>query len=90
MSVIYPSLENILDTDTIVDCLTDNARAVFGLESPSIDINQPAAISLFSTSGKRIFTEKNILSSSKNAIFENKEVHGKVYGIYANNQLILN
>lgn len=87
---LYPSLENVLDTETIVDCITDKARAVFGLASSSIDTNQPVAISLFSTSGKSIFTEKNILSSSRNAIFENKEVLGNVYGIYANNQLILN
>ena len=87
---LYPSLENVLDTETIVDCITDKARAVFGLESSSIDTNQPVAISLFSTKGKSKFTEKDILSSSKNAIFENKEVLGNVYGIYANNQLILN
>tara|TARA_B100000767_G_C19729299_1_gene520879 strand:- start:342 stop:1598 length:1257 start_codon:yes stop_codon:yes gene_type:complete len=86
---MYQSLENVLDTETIIECLTDKGRNVFGLESPSINTNQPVAISLFSSEGKSKFTEKDILSTSKNAIFENKEVQGKVYGIFANNQLIL-
>ncbi|MGB2128958.1 MAG: dihydroorotase [Flavicella sp.] len=86
---LYQSLENVLDTETIVDCLTDKARSVFGLESSTVNKGKTAAITLFSNDGKSVFTEKNILSTSRNSIFENKEVQGKVYGIFANNQLIL-
>jgi dihydroorotase len=36
------------------------------------------------------FTKEHILSTSKNSAFLNKKLKGKAYGIYANNQLILN
>ena len=39
--------------------------------------------------GKVVFTAKNILSASKNSPFIDKNLEGKVYGIFANNQLIL-
>lgn len=49
---------------------------------------QQANITLFNPDYEYTFTETNILSSSKNAIFLNKNLNGKVYGIISNNKMV--
>jgi dihydroorotase len=48
-----------------------------------------ANITLFDPMKEWIFTEKEIISTSKNAALLNCKLKGKAYGIYANKQLIL-
>ena len=83
-------LNLVLDLETIVACLTTNPKTRFGIEQTSIKENQKANLSLFSPDGMATFTTKDILSTSKNSIFLDKELKGKVYGIFNNNQLVLN
>jgi dihydroorotase len=87
---LFGSLSNIFDIETIVELLTTKPRRVFGLKSNCINEGNEAAISLFSTTESRVFSEKEILSTSKNSLFLGKEIKGKVYGIYANHKLVLN
>ena len=82
--------EATFDIQTIVELLTTKPRRVFGLKSNCIKEGNEAAISLFSTTESRVFSEKEILSTSKNSLFLGKEIKGKVYGIYANQKLVLN
>ncbi len=86
----FGALNTVLDIETIVKCLSNNPRERFGIEKTSIQENQKADLSIFSPDGAYTFSEKNIISTSKNSIFLNKELKGKVYGIYNKNQLILN
>lgn len=86
---LFGSLQTVLDTETIVECLTSKPKAVFKLEQKSIEEGNPASITLFTTIASEKFSEKNILSTSKNSVFLNKEIKGKVYGVFSNNQLIL-
>ncbi|MCT4698187.1 dihydroorotase [Tenacibaculum haliotis] len=83
-------LNSILDIETITNCLSTNPKERFELEKASIKENEKANLSIFNPDGSYTFSKKHILSTSKNSIFLNKELKGKVYGIYNNNQLVLN
>jgi len=86
---LFGSLQTVLDTETIIECITSKPKAVFGLEQVTIEEGNTASISLFTTIKKEKFSAKNILSTSKNSIFIDKEIKGKAYGVFSNNQLIL-
>jgi len=86
---LFGSLQTVLDTETIIESITSKPKAIFGLKQSSIEEGNAASISLFTTTNKETFSEKNILSTSKNSIFLNKEIKGKAYGVFSNNQLIL-
>lgn len=87
---LFGSLQTVLDTETIVEALTTKPKTVFGLDQTTISEGKTASISLFTDANDSVFESKNILSTSKNSIFLNKEMKGKAYGIFANNELILN
>lgn len=87
---IFASLQTVLDTETIIEALTINPKTIFGLQQTSIEEGNAASISLFTDSNTTVFEEKDILSTSKNSIFLHKEIKGKAYGVFSNNQLILN
>jgi dihydroorotase len=70
--------------------LSENPKKRFGIKNNSIQKDELANLTLYTPSFKYIFEKENIISTSKNSIFINKELNGKVYGIYNNNQLILN
>lgn len=90
LETAFGVLNSVLDLGTIITCLSENPRKRFGLQKISIKENEFANLSFFNPEGTSIFTEKDILSTSKNSIFLEKELKGKVYGIYNNKQLILN
>jgi len=60
------------------------------LEKHSINIGNKLDITLFNPDIKYTFSLNDVVSKSKNAIFENQALKGKVYGIISNNQLFLN
>ena len=86
----FGALNTVLDIETLVKVLTDSPKKRFGIKIDTIDVNQKAELTLFTTEGSYTFTESDILSSSKNSIFLGTELKGKAYGIFNNNQLILN
>lgn len=73
-------LNNILDLEKSVEVLT-KGKTRFKQADNSIDINQPAILSLFNPDINWRFTERDILSKSKNAIFLGETHKGKAYGI---------
>lgn len=85
----FGTLNTILDLDDFIPCLTANPKKRFGISNSSIRIGETADISLFNPATKSVFSEENILSTSKNSAFLGKKIQGEVYGIFANNQLIL-
>ncbi|TXD85021.1 dihydroorotase [Subsaximicrobium wynnwilliamsii] len=82
----FAALNSILTTKKTVEVLT-KGKSRFGIEEQPIAVGNRADLSLFNPKGNFVFASNHILSRSKNAIFEGKELKGSVYGIFANNQL---
>jgi dihydroorotase len=85
----FGALLTVLPLETVIEKLTA-ARAIFGIENPTISEGANANLSLFNPEGKSTFTAESIFSKSKNSAFIGAEMKGKVYGIMNQNQLILN
>ena len=85
----FGALTNVLPLETIIEKLT-SARFRFTNSDISISEGQEANISLFTPETEYTFTKENILSTSKNAAFLDKNMKGKAYGVYANSQLVIN
>lgn len=87
---LFGILNKTIDLEQLIKCLTNNPRKRFGLNTSTIKEGETANITLFNPDIKSTFTKENIISTSKNSAFLNKEMNGKVYGVLAKNQLILN
>ncbi|WP_298552082.1 dihydroorotase [uncultured Algibacter sp.] len=85
----FGALQSIFTTKKTIDILT-KGKTRFGIEATPIAIGNMANIALFNPDTKYTFSKKDIVSRSKNAIFENESLKGKAYGIIANNQAVLN
>lgn len=86
---LFASTNTILDLETLIASITYKPRAIFGLNNTYIKENSKADLTLFNPNKEFIFSNEHILSTSKNSPFINKECNGQVYGIYANQKLIL-
>ncbi|WP_346883148.1 dihydroorotase [uncultured Algibacter sp.] len=84
----FGALQSIFTIKKTIEILT-RGKSRFGLEAPSIALGNKANLSLFNPDIKYVFSKNDIVSKSKNAIFENESLKGKVYGIVANNQTVL-
>lgn len=83
----FGALNSIFGAEATVDILT-RGREYYALEKPEIKEGAMASISLFDPDETYIFAQEHINSTSKNSIFLNSELKGKVYGIINNGQLI--
>jgi dihydroorotase len=86
----FGAVNSVLDLEDFISCFTTKPKEIFGVKNHSIQEGNIADISLFNPQLATIFAKENILSTSKNSAFINKKLKGKVYGIFANNQLIIN
>ncbi|MGG5486123.1 dihydroorotase [Gaetbulibacter sp. PBL-D1] len=84
----FGALQTIFTLKKTIDLLT-KGKECFDLQSSPIQQGEKANITLFNPNQSYTFTKDNIVSSSKNSCFENHDLKGIVYGIYANNQLVL-
>ena len=85
---LFGALNKVVDLETLISCLTTKPRERFKVPTYSISEGQQANITLFNPDFEYTFSEQNILSTSKNAIFLHKSLNGKVYGIISNNKMI--
>lgn len=85
----FKALLTVVSEKRAITLLTAG-RLRFTASSNPINVDSVANLTLFTTKGTSVFSEKDIKASSKNAIFLNQKMKGDVYGIIANNQLILN
>lgn len=90
LETMFGALNTVFSIEDYIENITSKPRAIFGLEQVSITEGNFAEISLFNPDTESKFTTNNILSTSKNSPFINKKIKGKVYGVFTNNQLILN
>lgn len=86
----FGAINSVLNLEDFISCLTTKPKEIFGIKNHSIQEGNTADISLFNPDIDTVFTKENILSTSKNSAFIDKKLKGKVYGIFANNQLIQN
>jgi len=89
MESLFGALNNVIDTEILIKCLTSNPRNRFNVSSAVINEGEKANLTLFNPNSTYKFIEENIISTSKNSIFLNKTLNGKVYGIIANNKAVL-
>ncbi|MFA5299589.1 MAG: dihydroorotase [Lutibacter sp.] len=85
---LFGALNKAIGLETLIDCLTTKPRERFNIPIHPIEEGKPANLTLFNPDFEYVFSENNILSASKNAIFLNKNLNGKVYGIIANNKMV--
>jgi dihydroorotase len=90
MESAFGALLTKLDIEKVITCISDNPKKIFRIDNSNIDVNNRADITLFNPDVDYKFSEEDILSTSKNSIFIGHNLKGKAYGIYANNQLLLN
>ncbi|MEQ6124172.1 dihydroorotase [Pseudotenacibaculum sp. MALMAid0570] len=90
MESLFGAVNSQLDIETTIKALTVNPRKIFNQKNSFIAKDQEANLTLFNPEIIYTFSEKDILSSSKNSAFNGKELKGKAYGIYANKKLVLN
>ncbi|REE82071.1 dihydroorotase [Lutibacter oceani] len=89
MESLFGSLNKVIPLETLVTCLTTNPRNRFNIENSFINEGEKANITLFNPDFEYEFSLNNIYSTSKNSIFLNKKLNGKVYGIISNNKIVL-
>ena len=86
---VFGALCKVLPLEIVIEKIT-SAKNIFNIKHQPIEENSMACLSLFIPDEKYIFKDSNILSSSKNAIFLNKELIGKAIGTICNNKITLN
>ncbi len=87
---MFGAVNSVLETTDFIEAITYNPRKRFDITVPKIEEGSQADITLFNPEGNHTFSIADILSTSKNSIFIDKKLKGKAYGVFANNQLILN
>ena len=85
----FGALNSIFSLKKSISILTIGKK-IFGIKQNKLKIGEYADLTLFNPQGKYIFNHDNIHSKSKNSIFINQKLTGKVYGTFVNGKLTLN
>ncbi len=85
----FGAINTTLGIEESVKALT-GLKKTFNIPSEKIEEGNLAEFTLFNPAESWEFSEKDILSTSKNAALLGMKLKGKAYGIFANNQLVLN
>lgn len=85
----FGALLTVLPLETVIEKLI-SGKEIFSIDESVIKEGNKAVLTLFNPETKWTFGKENILSKSKNSAFLGQSMKGKAYGIYNNNQLILN
>ena len=83
------NLAKEFDLKTVIKSLTSNPRSILGLENNAIEVNSKADLTIFSTTEKWTFKKEDIISSTENTPFINKEFSGKVLAVINNSNLAI-
>jgi dihydroorotase len=85
----FGAINTTLGIEESVKVLT-GLKKTFNIPSEKIEEGNLAEFTLFNPDESWEFSEKDILSTSKNAALLGMKLKGNAYGIFANNQLVLN
>lgn len=84
----FGALNSIFSTKKTIDLLT-KGKERFGIETSPISIGNKANMALFNPDLSYTFSNDQIISTSKNAIFKSYTLKGKAIGIIANNKIVV-
>lgn len=84
----FGALQTLFSTKKTIKLLT-SGKERFAIDTGILKEGHVANMTLFNPDEKYTFTENNILSKSKNSLFLDIALKGKVYGIIANNKIEL-
>ncbi len=84
----FGALQKATNLEIAIKALTQ--QSVFNISQSSILEGNDANITLFNPTINWVFEEKDIISISKNAALLGQSLVGKAYGIFNNNQLVIN
>lgn len=85
----FGALQTLFNTEQAIELLT-RGKSRFGLDGHSIGIGNTLNVTFFNPKPTYVFYAKDLVSKSKNTIFEKETLQGFAYGVFANNKLILN
>lgn len=81
-------LNQLFDTETAV-ALLSKGRERFSLSTVPLEKGAIANLTLFDPDSEYMYTKNDCTSTSKNSVFFGTKMKGKVYGVIANNQIIV-
>ena len=84
----FGALSMLFDPVETIELLT-KGRKRFGITEFKFEEGSVANLSLFDPDFKSNFTKENIVSTSKNSMFLNSEIKGRVYGVINNNTFVI-
>ncbi|WP_353777558.1 amidohydrolase family protein [Winogradskyella sp. 3972H.M.0a.05] len=84
----FGALNTIFTLKKTIDLLT-KGKTRFGIEASTISVGSDANLALFNPQGNYTFSESDITSTSKNSMYLNTTLKGRVYGTIANNSTAL-
>lgn len=90
---LYPAIRTVMNElpeEKWANLLGLNARRIFGLEIPSIDLGVKACLTVYEPDTQIIFTKQMIKSKSTNSPFIGKSLKGKVVAVFNNNKYQIN
>ena len=85
----FGALNSEIGTEAAVAALVA-LKDRFGIEPSILEEGTTAEITLFNPDHDYVFSEKDIVSRSKNSAFLGTRMKGRAYGIYSNKKLVLN
>ena len=83
---IFGALNTLFSTKLTIKLLT-SGRDIFKIPQNKIQIGEIANLTLFNPNKEYVFNDKHIFSKSKNSIFLDSKLSGKVYGVINKNKL---
>lgn len=88
LETAFGILNTIFDVETTVNTLT-KGRDRYGIHTPLFAEGEKANLTLFDENTAYTHTEKNTISTSKNSMFYNLALKGKIFGVIANNTVTI-
>lgn len=89
-NIIWDTLKEYISAERLVDALAVQPRNIFGIEHNPIAKGGNASLTLFSTTDSYTTTAANKKSAAMNNPFLDKQLAGRILGIFNNNKLHLN
>lgn len=81
-------LQQIYDLETVIEILT-RGRERYQLPNPLLKEGETACLTLFDPKEEYLLSKEELLSSSKNCMFLEKTMKGRIFGIICNNQILI-
>jgi len=85
----FGAVNSVLHLENVIEQLTTKPKRIFGIKNHTIAKGNNADLTFFNPDEAYTFNKEHILSTSKNSAFLGKELKGIVFGIFANDKLVI-